>query len=158
MARGLIERGRDWWDEEERRREREGGSPGVHCWKSRRRVMEKAHAKKRKLQRNCDSESSNERYLNSINRHHGKGEKIPATMTQTVLVGRKKEKDGERNELIQHSSRCASNQFECRSGQCIESSAECNRKYDCIDGSDETQCGRSIYIYREERMQKKEHD
>lgn len=57
--------------------------------------MEKVdHVKKRKLQRNCDSESSNERYLNSINRHNGKGEKIPATMTQNVLVG----EGGRRNE------------------------------------------------------------
>ncbi|KIH62414.1 Low-density lipoprotein receptor domain class A [Ancylostoma duodenale] len=37
-------------------------------------------------------------------------------------------------------SRCASDEFMCGDGSCIEKSLECNRKYDCADGTDETEC------------------
>lgn len=43
-------------------------------------------------------------------------------------------------------SRCSSVQFECkRDGKCIDKALECNHKYDCEDGSDETECGELIF-------------
>ncbi|KAK6737079.1 hypothetical protein RB195_019650 [Necator americanus] len=38
------------------------------------------------------------------------------------------------------SSQCSSTEFRCGDGSCIEKSLECNRKYDCADGTDETEC------------------
>ncbi|CAI2335315.1 unnamed protein product [Caenorhabditis sp. 36 PRJEB53466] len=38
-------------------------------------------------------------------------------------------------------SQCAVLQFECkRDGKCIDKALQCNHKYDCEDGSDETEC------------------
>lgn len=44
---------------------------------------------------------------------------------------------------------CTANQFRCSNGRCIDKSLECNRKYDCDDGTDETSCGKlsAIFIY-----------
>ncbi|VDO82986.1 unnamed protein product, partial [Heligmosomoides polygyrus] len=36
--------------------------------------------------------------------------------------------------------RCSPSQFRCGDGSCIEKSLECDRKYDCTDGTDETEC------------------
>ncbi|GMT14992.1 hypothetical protein PFISCL1PPCAC_6289, partial [Pristionchus fissidentatus] len=98
-------------------------------------------------ERNCESESSNERYLNSINRHREEKKHNENTTTPKQSI----------------STRCSIGQFECKSGQCIESSDECNRKYDCIDGSDETQCdyfkeamGRAESATREDRGEMRE--
>ena len=39
---------------------------------------------------------------------------------------------------------CSPRQFQCRSGECIDKSLRCNRRYDCRDGSDELDCGELI--------------
>jgi len=36
---------------------------------------------------------------------------------------------------------CAPHQFQCNSGECIDQHLQCNHKYDCRDGSDESDCG-----------------
>ena len=36
---------------------------------------------------------------------------------------------------------CAPHQFQCNSGECIDQRLRCNQRYDCRDGSDETECG-----------------
>ncbi|CAD6196915.1 unnamed protein product [Caenorhabditis auriculariae] len=38
------------------------------------------------------------------------------------------------------SGQCTPQQFRCHSGRCIDLSLHCNRKYDCDDGTDETEC------------------
>uniref|UniRef100_A0A7E4VYL2 Basement membrane-specific heparan sulfate proteoglycan core protein n=1 Tax=Panagrellus redivivus TaxID=6233 RepID=A0A7E4VYL2_PANRE len=35
---------------------------------------------------------------------------------------------------------CTAGQFQCESGACIEGHKQCDRKYDCEDGTDETKC------------------
>ena len=35
---------------------------------------------------------------------------------------------------------CTSSEFMCTSGECLDSSLHCNRRYDCSDGSDEFDC------------------
>uniref|UniRef100_A0A915MG87 Uncharacterized protein n=1 Tax=Meloidogyne javanica TaxID=6303 RepID=A0A915MG87_MELJA len=35
---------------------------------------------------------------------------------------------------------CAPGEFQCREGGCIPASSHCDQKYDCEDGSDETEC------------------
>ena len=42
---------------------------------------------------------------------------------------------------------CSSNQFTCNNGQCVPSTARCNSRRDCTDGSDETNCGNLEFIY-----------
>ncbi|KAK6054257.1 Low-density lipoprotein receptor domain class A, partial [Cooperia oncophora] len=37
---------------------------------------------------------------------------------------------------------CPHHQFRCGDGTCIEKSLACDRKYDCSDGTDETECGK----------------
>uniref|UniRef100_A0A8R1I091 Uncharacterized protein n=1 Tax=Caenorhabditis japonica TaxID=281687 RepID=A0A8R1I091_CAEJA len=38
-------------------------------------------------------------------------------------------------------TRCTVQQFECKAdGKCVDKALECNHKYDCADGSDETEC------------------
>ncbi|KAI6238951.1 hypothetical protein M3Y99_00626400 [Aphelenchoides fujianensis] len=36
--------------------------------------------------------------------------------------------------------RCEEGDFHCRSGECVPRDSECNRRYDCPDGSDELHC------------------
>ena len=36
---------------------------------------------------------------------------------------------------------CDASEFRCNSGQCIKISDRCNLKADCVDGSDEMNCG-----------------
>ena len=38
---------------------------------------------------------------------------------------------------------CGEGQWQCKSGQCIEASLRCDRKYHCQDGTDEYDCGKS---------------
>lgn len=42
------------------------------------------------------------------------------------------------------SQQCGSDQYMCDSGQCIAISFYCDFKYDCLDHSDESQCGESL--------------
>jgi hypothetical protein len=37
---------------------------------------------------------------------------------------------------------CASFEFTCQDGSCIDSRRVCNRQIDCRDGSDEADCGK----------------
>ena len=36
---------------------------------------------------------------------------------------------------------CLANEFTCNNGQCVPSTARCNGRYECTDGSDESNCG-----------------
>ncbi|ENN77208.1 hypothetical protein YQE_06345, partial [Dendroctonus ponderosae] len=38
------------------------------------------------------------------------------------------------------SNRCQRYQWQCRDGACIDQMERCNRKVECADGSDETNC------------------
>ncbi|ETN69723.1 Low-density lipoprotein receptor domain class A [Necator americanus] len=38
-------------------------------------------------------------------------------------------------------SHCGGDEFKCGNGECIPKAEQCDRKYDCSDGSDETKCG-----------------
>ena len=40
---------------------------------------------------------------------------------------------------------CREGTFQCRSGECISLSLQCDFNDDCFDGSDELQCGRLSY-------------
>ncbi|VDK27207.1 unnamed protein product [Gongylonema pulchrum] len=46
----------------------------------------------------------------------------------------------ERYEVVDAGTICSNDQYQCKNGQCIEQSAWCDRRIDCADGSDETQC------------------
>ena len=41
---------------------------------------------------------------------------------------------------VAENAKCASNEFQCKSGQCLKMSSRCNRKIDCDDKSDELNC------------------
>ena len=36
---------------------------------------------------------------------------------------------------------CASGEFTCNNGECIDVRRQCDRRSDCSDGSDEDRCG-----------------
>ena len=40
---------------------------------------------------------------------------------------------------------CSADQWQCASGQCIQGSERCNRRYDCADGTDEFDCQSGMY-------------
>lgn len=40
---------------------------------------------------------------------------------------------------------CASNQFKCRSGECILGNSQCDGVNDCSDNSDELGCSKSLF-------------
>ena len=37
---------------------------------------------------------------------------------------------------------CAASKWQCDNGDCIDRALRCNRVYDCVDGTDEFNCGR----------------
>jgi len=41
---------------------------------------------------------------------------------------------------------CGRNQFRCNDGRCISSTGRCNRRLDCADGNDETNCSQFTFI------------
>ena len=47
---------------------------------------------------------------------------------------------------------CSRNQFRCvGTGTCIPLTAKCNRRRDCADGSDETNCSEFVQLFNEQR-------
>lgn len=38
--------------------------------------------------------------------------------------------------------RCAEDEFMCSDGTCISKNFKCDRRYDCLDKSDEDDCGK----------------
>lgn len=52
------------------------------------------------------------------------------------------------NQFFFTAGKCEADEFRCADGRtCIPSSAHCDRKYDCPDGSDESDCRELINIY-----------
>ncbi len=45
---------------------------------------------------------------------------------------------------------CHESQFQCGNGECIDKSLQCDKKKDCLDGSDETNCqiGNDVANYK----------
>ena len=48
-------------------------------------------------------------------------------------------------------ARCAANQFQCKSGQCLKNVTRCNKKVECKDGTDEIGCYRGNHPIRKIR-------
>ena len=42
---------------------------------------------------------------------------------------------------------CTENQFQCKDGKCIDIEAKCDREYDCVDESDEHECGKTFRCF-----------
>ena len=53
-----------------------------------------------------------------------------------------------------YSSDCSENEFHCNSGECIPLKGYCNRRVECIDGSDEVNCTCSNYLKAERQNRK----
>lgn len=45
------------------------------------------------------------------------------------------------NEAALSPAGCQASEWECGTGQCIPMSSRCDNRYDCQDGSDESDCG-----------------
>ena len=41
---------------------------------------------------------------------------------------------------------CTSAQFKCNNGECIDEALRCNLLDDCVDGSDERECGKDFIV------------
>ena len=42
---------------------------------------------------------------------------------------------------------CTQNQFQCKDDKCIDIEAKCDREYDCVDESDEHNCGKTFHCF-----------
>ena len=45
---------------------------------------------------------------------------------------------------IMYLTECTIGQFRCNNNECIDSSRKCNGVKDCVDGSDEQECGKTL--------------
>ena len=53
------------------------------------------------------------------------------------------------------SSTCDYLDFQCNDGQCVNYMDRCDNKFDCIDGSDENDCGKVKYLILKKIQYKK---
>ena len=51
-------------------------------------------------------------------------------------------------------SQCMDNEFHCGSGECLPLKAQCNRRVECTDGSDEQQCTCAAYLKADRQLKK----
>ena len=42
-------------------------------------------------------------------------------------------------------AQCTGSEWQCKNGDCIDRALRCNRVYDCVDGTDEFDCGRCLF-------------
>ena len=49
---------------------------------------------------------------------------------------------------------CLESEFQCSSGECIPAKGHCNRRVECSDGSDESQCTCAYYLKAERQFKK----
>ena len=47
---------------------------------------------------------------------------------------------------------CTENHFQCKDGKCIDIEAKCDREYDCVDESDEHNCGKTFYLLKSRNL------
>ena len=47
---------------------------------------------------------------------------------------------------------CTENHFQCKDGKCIDIEAKCDREYDCVDESDEHDCGKTFYLLKSRNL------
>lgn len=49
--------------------------------------------------------------------------------------------------ILELFAECDYNEYECENKQCISAQQRCDKKRDCLDGSDEKQCGKRLFLF-----------